>query len=122
VQDISSSHNHRDLKRAFDLFNRAHFFEAHKVLEDVWRALPRTSAARKHLQGLIQLAVAFHHESRGNSRGARSVLARALRNLSGAEVSFPALDLKQLRSDLADWQKHLAGTTPRPARPQITFC
>ena len=101
------------------LFNSAHFFEAHEALEDAWRALPRTSGAKKHLQGLVQLAVAFHHESRGNRRGARSVLERALRNLTGAETSFPGLDLDQLRVHLADWQQHLAGAAPRPTPPHI---
>jgi len=112
--------NDRDLNKGLDLFNRARFFDAHEVLEDVWRALPRTSAAKKHLQGLVQLAVAFHHESRRNLRGARSVLDRALRNLNGAEASLPALDLGRLRADMADWQKHLAGAAPRPKPPQIT--
>lgn len=109
----------RAFDRGLDLFNRARFFDAHEVLEDVWRALPRTSAVKKHLQGLVQLAVAFHHESGGNLRGARSVLDRALRNLTGAETSFPTLDLGQLRAGMADWQKHLAGAVPRPAPPQI---
>lgn len=112
--------NHdQDLNRGLDLFNRAQFFDAHEVLEDIWRALPRTSARKKHLQGLVQLAVAFHHESRGNLRGARSVLDRALRNLTGAESSFPALDLARVRADMAAWQKHLAGDGHRPAPPQI---
>jgi len=117
---VSSPHHDHDLNRGLDLFNRAHFFDAHEVLEDLWRALPRASAAKKHLQGLVQLAVAFHHESRGNLRGARSVLDRALRNLTCAEISFPTLDLGQLRADMADWQKHLAGAAPRPAPPQIS--
>ncbi|MBZ5548065.1 MAG: DUF309 domain-containing protein [Acidobacteriia bacterium] len=108
-----------NVRRGLTLFNSARFFEAHEALEDVWRALPRTSAAKKHLQGLVQLAVPFHHESRGNLRGARSVLDRALRNLTGAEMSFPTLDLGQLRADMADWQRHLAGAAPRPAPPQI---
>lgn len=115
------SNDHRAFDRGLDLFNRAHFFDAHEVLEDVWRALPRTSAMKKHLQGVVQLAVAFHHESRGNMRGARSVLDRALRNLTGAERSFPTLDLDQLRADMADWQKHLAGAGPRPDPPQIAL-
>ena len=102
-----------------DAFNAAHFFDAHEILEDLWRAQLRASPTKKHLQGLVQLAVAFHHESRGNLRGARSVLGRALRNLTGAETSFPAIDLDHLRADIADWQKHLAGAAPRPAPPQI---
>src|SRR5271169_6842157 len=111
-----------DFRRGIDLFNRAHFFDAHEVLEDVWRALPRDRPSRRrlrlHTQGLIQLAVAFHHESTGNHVGARSVLERALRNLKGADSSFPNLDLDRLRAELADWQQHFAGTAPPPKPPQ----
>jgi predicted metal-dependent hydrolase len=108
-----------DLARGLDLFNRAHFFDAHEVLEDVWRESAHGNPRRRHLQGLVQLAVAFHHESRNNSVGARSVLERALRNLAGAEDSFPQLDLDRLRAALVPWQRHLAGAGPRPAVPTI---
>lgn len=108
------------LARGLDLFNRAHFFDAHEVLEDVWRESVHGKARRRHLQGLVQLAVAFHHESRSNLVGARSVLDRALRNLAGAEDSFPQLDLDGLRAALVPWQRHLAGEGPRPAAPAIT--
>ena len=119
------------LRHGVALFNHAHFFDAHEVLEDVWRSIPRDGPRhrpsrrrlrphlRLHVQGLVQLAVAFHHESKGNLVGARSVLERALRNLKGADSSFPDLDFDQLRAELADWQKHLAGAGPRPKIPQI---
>jgi len=102
--------NSSDLARGIDLFNRAHFYDAHEVLEEVWRPLPRGRPVRRHLQGLVQLAVAFHHESRDNFIGARSVLDRACRNLTGAEDSFPQFDFARLRAELADWQQHLDGT------------
>ena len=97
-----------DLTRGLDLFNRSHFFDAHEALEDAWRESPRGAPLRRHLQGLVQLAVAFHHESRTNLVGARSVLDRAVRNLTGAEESFPSLDLARLRAELEGWQRHLA--------------
>jgi predicted metal-dependent hydrolase len=109
-------------KAALGLFNCARFFDAHEALEDLWRGLPESSPARKHFQGLIQLSVAFHHESRGNLRGARSVLDRGLRNLAGAESSFPDLDISQLRHDMIDWQDYFQNRTQRPAMPQIRFC
>src|ERR1700687_3297924 len=90
------------LTRGIELFNHAHFYDAHEVLEDVWRPSPRGGPLRLHLQGLVQLAVAFHHESRDNLVGARSVLDRAFRNLAGAEDSFPQLDFARLRAELAD--------------------
>ena len=99
--------NDQDFNRGIDLFNRAHFFDAHEVLEDVWRALPRDRPTRRHLQGMVQLAVAFHHESTGNHVGARSVLERAMRNLNGADRSFPEIDFDRLRADLMPWRKYL---------------
>jgi predicted metal-dependent hydrolase len=103
--------NKTEFNRGLGLFNREHFFDAHEVLEDVWRALPRDLASGRHLrlhvQGVVQLAVAFHHQSKGNHVGARSVLERAMRNISGADSSFPDLDLDRLRADLACWREHL---------------
>ena len=99
--------NKTEFNRGLDLFNRAHFFDAHEVLEDVWRALPRDRPLRRHMQGMVQLAVAFHHESKGNHIGARSVLERAMRNISGADSSFPDLDLDRLRAELEIWRRYL---------------
>lgn len=123
--------NHGDFYRGLDLFNRAHFFDAHEALEDVWRSLPRDGPhglpasrhRRRHNQGMVQLAVAFHHESKGNHVGARSVLERAMRNLNGADSSFPDLDLDRLRAELALWPRYLddSNVPPRsaPALPKI---
>ncbi len=111
----------REFKAALALFNQHKFFEAHEALEDLWRALPPSTPAKKHLQGLVQLAVAFHHESRGNLRGAQSLLDRALRNLTGAETSLPALDLEHLHRKMSAWKSYLGDHAPRPATPRITL-
>src|SRR5260370_9937039 len=96
------------LLRGLALFNSSRFFDAHEVLEDAWREAPRHSPLRRHLQGMVQLAVAFHHQSKGNHVGARSVLERAVRNISGADISFPDLDLDRLRASLEILQRYLA--------------
>lgn len=116
--------NNREFNRGLDLFNQAHFFEAHEVLEDVWRSVPRDHPSCLHFQGMVQLAVAFHHESKGNRVGARSVLERATRNLNGADSSFSDLDLDRLRAELGLWRQYLEDSTvalngpgrPRPKR------
>jgi len=108
--------NDQDFNRGLDLFNRAHFFDAHEVLEDVWRSLPRDRPTRRHLQGMVQLAVAFHHASTGDHVGARSVLERAMRNLNGADRSFPDLDLDRLRAELELWRRHLDDSEGRGRR------
>jgi len=96
------------------LFNSGRFFDAHEALEDVWREAPRHSRLRRHLQGLVQLAVAFHHQSTGNLVGAQSVLERALRNLAGAKESLPEVDWERLRSSLKPWREYLAETRRKP--------
>jgi len=96
------------------LFNSGRFFDAHEALEDVWREAPRHSRLRRHLQGLVQLAVAFHHQSTGNLVGAQSVLERALRNLAGAKESFPEVDWEGLRGSLKPWREYLAEVRWKP--------
>lgn len=55
-----------------ELFNRAEYFEAHEVWEDVWNDCP--AADRRFHQALIQAAVALHHARNGNRRGAERLL------------------------------------------------
>src|SRR5256885_16896140 len=81
------------------LFNKEEFFEAHEALEDVWRAAP--ASEKKFLQGLIQVAVALHHHSRGNVVGARSLLERATRNLSLYPESFGGVNIVGLLCELS---------------------
>jgi len=101
------------------LFNNESFFEAHEVLEDVWRAAP--AAHKKFLQGLIQVAVALHHHSRGNLVGAQSLLARASRNLSGYPEEFHGICLSALLGSLAEWRRALAEGNATPAAPKISL-
>ena len=97
------------LEGGLRLFNAGRFFDAHEVWEDVWRNTPRDQAVRRHMQGMVQMAVAFHHWTTGNVTGARSVLARSQRNLAGAETSFPLIDVAQLRSDAEGWLRYMEG-------------
>ena len=114
-----------DASRGFSLFDSGHFFDAHEALEDLWREAPSDRPVRRHLQGLVQLAVAFHHQSTGNRVGARSVLGRALRNIEGAEQSFPEIDWDGLRCSLEAWREYLAAdcqkdaNSPLPSLPKL---
>ena len=90
-----------DLELGIRLFNQGRFFDAHELLEDVWRG--SSQEEKKFFQGLVQIAVAFHHHSTGNVAGMRSVLRRALTNLSAAPNDFAGIDLKSLRRSLSAW-------------------
>jgi predicted metal-dependent hydrolase len=103
--------------RGLELFNLADFYDAHEVWEDVWRAAP--GPEKKFLQGLIQIAVGLHHHSTGNRVGARSLLARGARNLSGYSGDFAGIDLRSLLRGLADCQQALAEGHPLPRLPRI---
>jgi predicted metal-dependent hydrolase len=103
--------------RGVALFNRGAFFESHEVFEDAWRDAPEPE--RKFLQGLIQAAVAFHHHGRGNPKGARSLLGRALENLAPFPGEFGGLELGPLRQSIADWQQALDKQIEVPALPTL---
>jgi len=103
--------------RGLALFNEAKFFEAHEVLEDVWRAAPANE--KKFLQGVVQIAVAFHHHSTGNRVGMRSVLERAIRNLEEEPGRFREIDLTLLRKSLNQWREALDTGTTLPPLPQV---
>ena len=103
--------------QAVSLFNDGTFFEAHEAWEDLWRvAVP---PEKQFLQGLIQLAVAFHHHSKGNLAGARSLLDRGYKNLSGYPDDFGGIELVQLRESVSRWRRALAEETPLPPLPRI---
>jgi predicted metal-dependent hydrolase len=50
------------------LFNSAEFWHAHEAWEALW--LTSQGEEKRFLQGLIQLAAAYHHVKRGTLRGA----------------------------------------------------
>jgi predicted metal-dependent hydrolase len=103
--------------RGIRLFNSGAYFEAHEVLEDVWRAAP--APEKRFLQGLIQVAVGLHHHSKGNVVGARSLLGRAARNLSSYPEDFGGIQLPELLRSLAQWQHALAESKAVPPLPRF---
>jgi predicted metal-dependent hydrolase len=103
--------------QGIELFNRAEFYDAHEVLEDVWRA--STDPEKKFLQALIQTAVALHHHSTGNVVGCRSLMARALRNFQGYPEGFCGVELEPLRAALGEWQQALSERRPLPPLPRV---
>ena len=92
----------RLLERAAALASHGLFFEVHELLEPVWFRAPEPT--RTALQGLIQVAVAFHHLENGNREGARSLLVLGVAKVAEAGAALP-LDargwLGELRAALA---------------------
>lgn len=71
-------------------FNAREFWEAHESWETIW--LVAESDVEQFLQGMIQLAAAFHHVKRGTHRGAARLFEAALRRLSAFPQRFSGID------------------------------
>ena len=110
---VSAEH----LKRGIACFNRGEFFDAHEHLEDAWRAC--SPKQKLFYQGLVQVAVAFHHHSTGNRVGSRSVLLRAMKNLRGHSGQTDGIELQNLLKSLGEWQDAVDRDLPLPALPTM---
>ena len=104
--------------RGVALFNAGKFFEAHEAWEELW--LAESQPEKTFLQGLIQLAAAWHHHSRGNSRGAKSLLAAGIAKLERFPGRHRGLVLAQVRVQAARWVGWLGREEgPAPPPPKI---
>jgi uncharacterized protein len=108
------------VRKAAALWREQLFFEVHEVLEAEWKH--REGPVRTALQGLIQVAVAFHHLAHGNQRGARSLFHDGRERLAAAPDALPVLDTGALLAATADWMAAVsAGAWPGtpPALPLV---
>lgn len=75
----SGPHFARRFLDGVELFNAEHFWHAHEAWEELW--LGGSEDFRPFLQGLIQLAAAYHHVQRGTLSGGVRLFAAALEKL-----------------------------------------
>jgi predicted metal-dependent hydrolase len=96
------------LFRGRDLFDAGAFFEAHEVWEEAWLAEEGTT--RLLLQGLIQVAAAFHKVSRGDHPGGAVRLFDAgVRKLADVPAGAAGgLRLAAFRDAVARWRETAA--------------
>ncbi|MSQ24109.1 MAG: DUF309 domain-containing protein [Chloroflexi bacterium] len=83
-----------ELGQAIEDFNRGEYHACHDALETLWKRERRP--IRQAYQGIIQLAVAFHHLTNGNRRGAELCLERAWGRLLPFEQGALGLDIRSL--------------------------
>ena len=89
------------LVAGIELFNAQKYWHAHEAWEGAW--LASEGDLRTFLQGLIQMAAAYHHVQRGNVRGALRLFDAALSKLAMTSVHFPDVDCTEV---VATAQKH----------------
>ena len=69
-------------------------FEAHELLEELWRAAQPPE--RDLYQGLVHVAVATYQEARGNEVGRTRQLEKALRRLAPYAPSYAGIAIDPL--------------------------
>jgi uncharacterized protein len=103
---MDSREKDRLYQNGLEAFNSSRFFEAHELWEDLWRETPEPD--KKFLQGLIQVAAAFHHHSRANLLGTQRQLQRALSKLDAFPEAYGDLEIEPLRRAVRDWLTAIA--------------
>ena len=93
------------LDEGIHLFNTRKFFEAHEALEAIW--LKAHGDEKILLHGLIQVAAAFHHYTRHNPAGFRSLLEKGCKKLDRFGDEKKGIDLAGLRKQLQPWREFL---------------
>jgi len=85
------------------LFNTQKFFEAHEALEAVW--LKAQGEEKTLLHGLIQVAAAFHHFTRGNLAGFQSLLEKGRKKLEECGQARGGIHLGEFLKQLQPWRQ-----------------
>ena len=96
-------------------FNRGEFFNAHETWEEIWLTAPEPD--KTFLQGIIQVAAAFHHFQRDNRAGAESLLRTGFEKIGPFPDDYRGLRLAQLRAAIQEWLAALSSEgspTPSP--------
>jgi predicted metal-dependent hydrolase len=90
-----------ELAEGLRCYRAGEFFAAHEHWEAVWLKMPEPE--KTFLQGLIQVAAAFHHLQRGNQKGTASLLQAALRRLDPRSPSFAGILVSPLCQEIREW-------------------
>ena len=102
------------LRTGIDLIRRGEYFDAHEELELAWRAAD--PAEKDFFQGLVHVAVAWHHAGRGNRPGCERQLAKATRRLGPFAPEHRGVDVAAVLDSVGGAQRLVeAGSLDLPA-------
>jgi|SRR5581483_4958234 len=111
---VAGSAREAALRKGTLLFNHHLFFEVHEILEAQWKE--ESGDVRLFLQGLIQVAVAFHHLGNDNFRGAAALLRDGLAKIAPHRPAFLGLELQTFATGLERCQQALQRLGPEHFR------
>ncbi len=89
------------LSRAIRLFNDERFWEAHEVLEGLWRA--QVGPEKEVLSGLIKLSAAYVHLQKGRPDRYMGLLRASLKHLTASGLEeYRSIHVSQLRNVVSE--------------------
>jgi len=91
--EVIECHMEKDkaLKRAVDLFNDEKYWEAHEVLENIWKNA--NGFEKEILNGIILVAAAFVHDEKDEQDVCISILQRARKKFGRASGNYYGIDI-----------------------------
>ncbi|HYI12731.1 MAG TPA: DUF309 domain-containing protein [Thermoanaerobaculia bacterium] len=94
------------LEEGIARFNAQEFWHAHESWEREW--LTAAAPHKQFLQGLIQLAAAYHHVQRGTYRGGVRLFDAALRKLEPFPEGYAGVDRAEAVESAARHRERIA--------------
>lgn len=95
-----------NVREGLALFNSARFWEAHEAWERDW--LTAEGDQKVFLQGLIQLAAAYHHVQKRTYRGGVRLFDAAAAKLSRVPDEHPGIDRSEVLAVAARHRERIA--------------
>jgi predicted metal-dependent hydrolase len=105
--DKSGDWKNRLYNLGFELFNKGERFEAHEEWEAIWLDEPKGHPNRLFLQGLIQVAAAFHRVDTNFLGAAYRLFRSARRKLIPYSPTYKGVDVATLIPLLETWIERL---------------
>ncbi len=95
-EEIIERHMEKDIaiRRAVQLFNDEKYWQAHEVLEYVWKNA--TGIEKDILNGIILVAAAFVHDQKDEHDVCISILDRAIKKLDQASGIYHGIDTNRI--------------------------
>jgi len=81
---------------AIDLFNSSYWWEAHEILEMLWKETGRRSETAEFLQGLIQICAALLKKSQSVPAGALRLKKKGILHLSARKGTYLGIETNEL--------------------------
>jgi len=90
------------LEKGIEHFNAGGYFQAHEAIEIEWVRAER--GERYFLQGIIHMAVAWHHAEAGNIPGAVRQVEKGLKKLAGYLPRHEGVETGTLCKQALGWR------------------